>query len=351
MTEAVHRVAVGATARLVVAVGDEVRAGDELARETRMRRLVKVPLARRLRLAPEIAQEHLTVRRGERVAAGQLLAVSQVGGRVARSPVDGWVLWYSTETGVLAVASVEDGPPTTSPLRGRVQAVDDGAIEISVQAGVVRGVDGSGDPTDGELAVRVGSANEELRPGHVDATVRGKILVGGSRVSPETLSRARAMGAAGVVVGGVIDKELRDFLATEERRLAAGRAGSLPAVFGVLVVEGYGRVSLAAPLFDWLATHHGREAALLGADRALYVYGAAPPPTRSVPPQPGDTVFALRAPHAGATGVVASIQPALRATHAGGVRRIAIVRLSNGRRAAVPVANLERLAASDRGAR
>ena len=50
----------------------------------------------------------------------------------------------------------------------------------------------------------------------------GRILVGGSRASAETLTRARAMGVAGIVLGGVLDKELRDFEATQQRRREIG---------------------------------------------------------------------------------------------------------------------------------
>ena len=75
----------------------------------------------------------------------------------------------------------------------------------------------------------------ELRPGGLDVGLAGTILVVGSRVDAETLTRARAMGVRGVVVAGLPSKERRDFLASEARQRAA--LHRLPP-FAVLVLDG-----------------------------------------------------------------------------------------------------------------
>ena len=70
------------------------------------------------------------------------------------------------------------------------------------------------------------------------------------------------MGVAGIVLGGVLDKELRDFEATAgsaSRDRAASRGD-----FAVVVVEGYGKVGIDAALFDWFREHDGRMASLFG---------------------------------------------------------------------------------------
>ena len=53
---------------------------------------------------------------------------------------------------------------------------------------------------------------------YAQRTTDGRIVVGGSRASAEALIRARAMGVAGMVLSGMLDKELRDFEAIQQRR-------------------------------------------------------------------------------------------------------------------------------------
>ena len=112
---------------------------------------------------------------------------------------------------------------------------------IEVPAARLRGVGGSGEAVHGELVVGVPNPGDELRAAAIDAGATGKILVGGSRASAETLTRARAMGVAGIVLGGVLDKELRDFEAIQRRRR---EAGGMTGSFGILLVEGFGKVGI-----------------------------------------------------------------------------------------------------------
>ena len=61
----------------------------------------------------------------------------------------------------------------------------------------------------------------ELRPGGIDVGRAGSILVVGSRIDAEALTRARAMGVRGIVVATLPGKELRDFQASERRQRAS----------------------------------------------------------------------------------------------------------------------------------
>ena len=103
----------------------------------------------------------------------------------------------------------------------------------------LRGIVALGGPTRGRLQ---GSPDSELRAGGLDVGSAGAILVVGSRVDAETLTRARAMGVRGVVVTGLSSKERRDFLASEARQRAA--LHRLPP-FAVLVLDGAVRRPLA----------------------------------------------------------------------------------------------------------
>jgi hypothetical protein len=199
-------------------------------------------------------------------------------------------------------------------------------------------VGGSGDPVHGELIVGVRSPEDELRAAAIDVSATGKILVGGSRASAETMTRARAMGVAGIILGGVLDKELRDFEAIQRRRR---EAGGLTGSFGILLLEGFGKVGIDPQRYAWLAQQDGKMASLVGSERLLYVYDAAAPPERRTLPRVGERVIATRRPFQGRSGVLVALLDEDHAAPSGIPARTALVRFEDGRLAPVPLANIE----------
>ena len=193
-----------------------------------------------------------------------------------RAPIDGLLLGVAAP--MAAPCSRRSARGAGDRPRPRPGArVDDGAITVEVPGVLMRGVGGTGTAVHGELVVAVHDPGEELRAAAIDVSATGKIVVGGSRASAETLTRARAMGVAGIVLGGVLDKELRDFEAIQRRRR---EVGGLTGSFGVLLLEGFGKVGIDPQRFAWFRAHAGRMASLFGADGLLYVYDAAAAPGR-----------------------------------------------------------------------
>ena len=92
---------------------------------------------------------------------------------------------------------------------------------------------------------RAAGPGTRLRAGSLDVGLAGAILVVGSRVDAETLTRARAMGLRGIIVAGLAGKERRDFLASEARQRAS--LHRLP-TFAVLVLDGAVRRRIAGPI-------------------------------------------------------------------------------------------------------
>ena len=61
----------------------------------------------------------------------------------------------------------------------------------------------------------------ELRSGAVDISAAGSILVAGARLDIEALTRARAIGVAGIICGGVVGRELQQLEESDVRQRAA----------------------------------------------------------------------------------------------------------------------------------
>lgn len=332
----VHRVPVPRGAEVKVRIGEEVTPDRVLATRRPPQPPISVPVSAPLRAEPSAAGELLVARPGVRIAADEVLA--RDGEREVRSPVTGILVAYSKMEGAAVVAPLGDEEPVLAHVHGRVLRVDATAVTVQVRAARLTGIEGSGSAVHGELVVAVHEPGEELRAGAIDVGATGKIVVGGSRASAETLTRARAMGVSGIVLGGILDKELRDFSAIQLRRREIGGVSD---PFSVLLVEGFGKVGLDPQLFAWFRAHHGRTASLFGDQRTLYVYDASPPPPRRPLPEVGARVIAHRRPFQGRGGVLVAVLDDLHATPSGIATTMALVRFEDGRLAAVPLANLE----------
>ena len=332
-----HRIPIPQGSRLSVAVGDEVRPDQELALRRTPLESQTVAVAGPLRRRPELAAGLLLRPPGSFVDAGEPIAQAS-DGRQVLSPVAGLLLAYSRTDGNAIIAPLGPEEPILAHITGRVSGIDPGAIMIEVQGAALDGVGGTGEAVHGELVLSVQEPGEELRAAAIDVGSRGKIVVGGSRASAETLTRARAMGVAGIVLGGVLDKELRDFEAIQRRRR---EVGGLAGSFGLLLLEGFGKVGLDAGLFAWFTRHAGHTASLFGAEHRLYVYDAAPPPMRRSLPGFGDRVVAHRRPFQGRSGELVGFVDGMHMTPSGIPARTALVRFEDGRTTPVPLANLE----------
>lgn len=332
----VHRVRLPVGAVPLIDPGHDVAPAEVLATRRVPRGGMSVPVAPALRCTPAEAAEHLRVRPGSMLEAGDVLA--SAGRRDVRVAEACVFLGYDPGDGSALVAPLGPEEAVIGHVRGEVATVGTDAMEIRVDGALVTGIDGSGDAVHGELLVAVQDPADELRAGAIDVAASGRIVVGGSRASAETLTRARAMGVAGVVLGGALDKELRDFEATLRRRRDVGvDAGA----FAILLLSGYGKIAVDPALFAWFVEHDGRMASLFGRDARLYVYDAVPPPGRRGLPRPGDRVLAHRRPYAGLVGELVRELDTSHATASGVIGRAGLVRFEDGRTAVVHLANLE----------
>jgi len=333
----VHRVRLPVGASPMVEVGHRVEPAEVLATRRAPRGGMSLPVALALRRSARDAAAFLVARPGARLDAGEILAEDDRGRQVRVSEAC-MLLGYDLDDGTAMVAPLSGSEPVLGHVRGEVVSVAADAIELRVAGALVTGVGGSGSAVHGELRVAVHEPGDELRASAIDVGATGRIMVGGSRASAETLTRARAMGVAGIVLGGVLDKELRDFEATQLRRR---EVGGVRGDFAVLLLEGYGKVGFDPGLFAWFRAHDGHLASLFGEEARLYVYEAGPPPARRSLSHPGDRVIAHRRPHAGLGGTLLRVLDRLHAAESGVVGRTGLVRFEDGRTVMVPMANLE----------
>lgn len=311
--------------RALVAAGDAIVAGTAIAERLRDPRIVE--------LGAEVVGAD--ARAGDRWTRA-----AQAGTRLRRSAEAqaGELLYRHDGSWVLATGDHPE--PIECPLAGVVRDVRPGVgIRVDVQGRSFRGVEALGDPTSGRLSL--GSDRSDLRHGRartpaLDVGLSGTILVIGSRVDAEALTRARAMGVRGVVVSGLAGKERRDFLASESRQRAA--LHRLPP-FAVLVLDGALRRPIAGPVAALLEALAGATVAIT-IDPPALVFDQ--PDVAVAPPPPGH-VRVRSGEHAGQEGRWAGLAGVRR--FAGGTfLEAAWVAFGDTAPVTVPIADLERFA-------
>ena len=223
--------------------------------------------------------------------------------------------------------------PLETPFAGIVRDVRPGSsITVRAAGRGLRGIVALGGPTRGRLQ---GSPDSELRAGGLDVNSAGAILVVGSRVDAETLTRARAMGVRGVVVTGLSSKERRDYLASEARQRSA--LHRLPP-FAVLVLDGAVRRPVSGAVQALLGALTGHEVALV-TNPPMLIFDL---PSLTVPAPPADLVRVRGGAQGGREGrFMEAVGP--RRFAGGAHLEAALVQFPDGTTAAVPLGDLERL--------
>jgi hypothetical protein len=157
-----------------------------------------------------------------------------------------------------------------APAAGVIASVLPARIDLRAEGLAIPAAVGWGRPAAGRIVVAAASPDAEVPASRIDVSAAGAILVVGARLDVEAMSRARAIGVAAVVSGGVASRDLRQ-LGSSEARQQAALHGVAP--FGLLALSGYGRVPIPAHLWDLLLAAQDRPAGIHPAARTLVIGG------------------------------------------------------------------------------
>ncbi|MBC7235795.1 MAG: hypothetical protein H5T69_08135 [Chloroflexi bacterium] len=325
---------------VVVRLGDRVNGNDTVARTSLEGHLRVIDVAKELRVDTGSVERHLLVREGQAIAAGEELARVQRGRvslRRLRSPYAG------------TVAGIHEGrvflrqEPRPLELRAYVpgeviEVFPHRGVSIRAVGALIAGIWASGSDQQGFLLVPVAHHDAPLTWQQVGIRYRGTILVGGTLQDPRVLYRARQFRVHGLLVGSM----------HPALRPICERLG-----LTVVIIEGMGQIPMAEPVFRLLQSFHGHPAILGGAPEQggsgpeAFIPDGDTNPTmmRSYHTIEADMLVRLtRPPFVGLVARVESIPPSPQPTAVGIHAEGAVVRLPDGQRLFVPLANLEPLA-------
>lgn len=343
---------------VVVEVGDMVTPDTVVARTDLPGNVEPMNIANVLGVPPEDVPECMLKKEGEPVQRGETIGLTKsffgLFKSEAKSKIDGTVESISSITGQVLLRGYAIPVEVTAYLEGKVMEVfpKEGVL-VETVASFVQGIFGIGGETHGEIKIVVEDNSAVLTDSLIDSSCEGKIVVGGSLVTASAITKAIEVKAKGIVVGGLDDKDLREFLGFD---IGVAITGSEGKGITLVVTEGFGQISMAGRTFELLKSREGEMACMNGATqiRAGVIRPELVIPLRgdsdaagakdessSMGLTIGSSIRVIRQPYFGTLGKVCELQPELQELESESKARILTVEFDDGKKAIIPRANVE----------
>jgi len=188
--------------------------------------------------------------------------------------------------GLTRLAAGSGNAMVVAPAAGIVEAVTPGRVDLRAAGLAVDAQVGWGRSSTGRIVIAVDGPDAEIQTSRIDVDAAGAILVVGARMDIDAVSRARAIGVAAVISGGVASRDLRRLTSSEARQQSALHAA---APFCMLAFGGYGRAPIPGYVWDLLVAAAGRSAGILPDAGTLIIEGD-PQPLLEASSRPAGTV-------------------------------------------------------------
>ncbi len=314
-----------------------------------------VNVARQLDVWPAMVRMYMEYREGQEVKQGAVLAASPgaAGMVYAYAPAAGTIQRVDAHNGLVYIVRPMQVTRLAAHITGTVEKIlgDEGVV-IRGPSVVLNGVFGVGAEAFGELLV-LGDADRVIRPEDVDAQVADRVVALAGIADEAVLSRAEEYGARGIIVGGLDELDLVHFMKAE---LGAGMTGEEDLSMTIILTEGFGRLSLPREIVAVLRLYEG---VMLSINGRTQVRAGAQRPEVLIPvpvdggesfsevsiaegePQPGQLVRIITSPYFGAYGEVEEVLTLSQRYETEAELPSIRVLLRDGRRAVVPVVNVE----------
>lgn len=279
-----------------------------------------------------------------------------------RSPVSGKVELISPTNGHVGVREAPTPVEKDAYIRGTIAKVMPGeGVIVRCEGALVQGIFGVGGERLGEIVVVTDGPDKPITDATLTPAHAGKIVVGGSNVSGAALRKAAQIGVIGIVCGGVVDRELMDYLAEALNQpgfdIGVAITGQEHINFTLMVTEGFGTIEMAHRTFKLFQSLQGQTASINGATQ---IRAGVIRPEVVVPLSDSPTVIAkddgeaeggqltlgtpirvIREPYFGILGSVTGLPEKLQQVESETMVRVLEAKLEDGRTVTVPRANVE----------
>jgi hypothetical protein len=343
---------------VVVKTGDKVEPDVVVARTDLPGNVEPINIANILGVPPEDVDECMLKKEGDPIAKNESIAMTKsffgLFKSEAKSKIDGTIENISSITGQVLLRGHPIPVEVKAYLDGTVtEVIPEEGVVVETEGSFVQGIFGIGGETHGEIKIVTESNSDVLTDSLIDSSCEGKVIVGGSLVTAAAITKAIEVKAKGIVVGGIDDKDLREFLGTD---IGVAITGNENMGITVVMTEGFGQIDIAQKTFDLLKSKEGKMACINGATQiragvirpeVVIPLGKSDQSSESLKSQSsvglgvGSPVRVIRQPYFGRLGNVTDLPPELKELDSESHARILEVEFGDGSKAIIPRANVE----------
>ncbi len=227
---------------------------------------VSFDVAFELGVRPRELREHMLVKEGQEVKKGAMGAkkgeASAFFTRTANAPISGVVTEINEESGYITISRPFREIIIDAYIKGTVAEVIPkyGAI-VQSKGVIINGVFGLGPEQHGDLVILGDDRESILTDDMVTHEHEGKVIVAGGYATNEALKKALDVGVNGVVCGTASYLNLVQSLGV---KLGVGITGQEDIDMTVILMEGFGNLSMREHAFDALRQLEGMEISING---------------------------------------------------------------------------------------
>ncbi len=340
--------------------GTWVSPADKVARAELPGIMQPIKVASKLGIEPSEVPALLTVKVGDKVTRGDIVAVTKgmwgLFKSECKSNTTGTVELISNITGNVGVREAPTPIEVDAYMPGKIIEVLDGeGVVIEAHGALIQGIFGIGGERRGEIMMITSGPDQPITADMITSAHAGKIIVGGSNLSGDALRKAHELGVTGIVVGGIVDKDLVDYLGYD---IGVAITGHEDIPLTLVLTEGFGTIAMAGRTFNLLKSLVGKTASICGAtqiragvirpevivaDDTENAGGtAADEVVPSFSLEPGTNIRIIREPYFGLLATVTALPHHLVTVGSGAEVRVLEAKLnSTGEIVTVPRANVE----------
>ena len=320
-------------------------------------KVVPFNLANKLGVTPNLVSQYLKVKEGQDVKKGELLA--QTNGfmgmfkTTVKCPIDGEIESISKITGQMLLREPRIPVQVKAFIDGLVvDVVEEEGVVIENKSAYIQGIFGIAGETTGEIKVLASNPSEIIKPNQIDASCKDKVIVAGSLTTYDVIKKAQEVGVAGIISGGIDDRDLKKLLGYD---IGVAITGHEKIGLTIVTTEGFGEIKMAKNSFDLLKKFEGKKASIHGITQ---IRAGVMRPEIIIPLEfqedelvvkesematleIGSNIRVIRQPNFGIIGKITALPEELTKVESETMVRILEAELENGEKVTLPRANVE----------
>ena len=278
--------------------------------------------------------ECMLKKEGDPVKAGEIVALSKGFFGFFKSdykaPIDGTITQISQITGQVIFNAAAIPVEIDAYVDGEVKdEIPNEGVIMRTEGVHIQGIIGLGGESYGNIMIVAKSPDQIVDISMINDTMKGKVIVCGSKITTEALTKAKNVGVAGVITGGFDG-------------------------YTLILTEGFGTIPMADRTYKLLKKYEGFKASINGATQIragvmrpeIIITHNEPQEEKSLKNyaesglEKGDQIRIIRSPYFGKLGKVVSLPVELHKVESGTWVRVMTVDL-DGKEVLIPRANVE----------